>query len=68
LNERGKSNYGGNDERESTLNQLLVEMDGFNTKEDVIVLLVPIELIFLISFPLDESSQFVNLILRKLLI
>ena len=24
--------FGGNDERESTLNQLLVEMDGFNTK------------------------------------
>ncbi|KAF8640855.1 hypothetical protein AX17_000503 [Amanita inopinata Kibby_2008] len=29
---------GGNDERESTLNQLLVEMDGFGTQEHVVVL------------------------------
>ena len=29
---------GGNDERESTLNQLLVEMDGFNTNQQVVVL------------------------------
>jgi len=31
-------NFGGNDERESTLNQLLVEMDGFGTTEHVVVL------------------------------
>ncbi|KXS19554.1 ATP-dependent metallopeptidase Hfl [Gonapodya prolifera JEL478] len=30
--------FGGNDERESTLNQLLVEMDGFETSEHVVVL------------------------------
>lgn len=36
---RGKGgNLGGNDERESTLNQLLVEMDGFGTREHVVVL------------------------------
>lgn len=36
---RAKSNFGGgNDERESTLNQLLTEMDGFNTAEQVVVL------------------------------
>lgn len=36
---RGKGGQmGGNDERESTLNQLLVEMDGFSVREHVVVL------------------------------
>ena len=36
---RGKSGFaGGNDERENTLNQLLVEMDGFPTTANVVVL------------------------------
>ncbi|KAG0300045.1 AAA ATPase afg3 [Dissophora globulifera] len=36
---RGKGGqFGGNDERESTLNQLLVEMDGFGSDEHVVVL------------------------------
>ncbi|KAI8980705.1 ATP-dependent metallopeptidase Hfl [Trametes punicea] len=36
---RGKGKgFGGNDEREQTLNQLLVEMDGFGTQEHVVVL------------------------------
>ncbi|KJZ74163.1 hypothetical protein HIM_06394 [Hirsutella minnesotensis 3608] len=30
--------HGGNDEREATLNQILTEMDGFNTREQVVVL------------------------------
>ena len=36
---RGKGNMqGGNDERENTLNQLLVEMDGFSTDKGVILM------------------------------
>ena len=33
-----KASLGGNDERESTLNQLLTEMDGFGTNSGVIIL------------------------------
>lgn len=36
---RAKQNFGGgNDERENTLNQILTEMDGFNTSDQVVVL------------------------------
>lgn len=35
---RGRGNFGGQSEQENTLNQLLVEMDGFNTSTNVVVL------------------------------
>ncbi|XP_059391831.1 AFG3-like protein 1 [Carassius carassius] len=35
---RGGGNFGGQSEQENTLNQLLVEMDGFNTSTSVVVL------------------------------
>jgi cell division protease FtsH len=35
---RNTGNYGGNDEREQTLNQLLTEMDGFEGNNGVIIL------------------------------
>ena len=38
VGKKRESKLGGNDERENTLNQLLVEMDGFGTDNQVVVL------------------------------
>ncbi|XP_012371278.1 AFG3-like protein 2 [Octodon degus] len=35
---RGRGNFGGQSEQENTLSQLLVEMDGFNTRTNVVIL------------------------------
>ena len=38
IGKKRESNFGGNDEREQTLNQLLTEMDGFEENSGVIIL------------------------------
>ena len=46
---RGTGMGGGNDEREQTLNQLLIEMDGFDGNENIIVIAATNAVMFLIQ-------------------
>ncbi len=43
---RGSGMGGGHDEREQTLNQILVEMDGFDGETNVIVLAATVEIVY----------------------
>ena len=38
VGKKRENTFGGNDERDATLNQLLVEMDGFGTDTNVILM------------------------------
>ena len=47
--QRGAGIGGGHDEREQTLNALLVEMDGFDNSQNVIVVVLQIDLMYWIQ-------------------
>ena len=57
--QRGKGGFGGsNDERESTLNQLLVEMDGFDASVNPVVILAATNRVDILDSALTRPGRF----------
>ena len=59
------SSLGGNDEREQTLNQLLAEMDGFDTNKGLLILAATnrpeiLDPLFCVRDVLTEGSSWTN--------